>query len=65
MRSPRSKSLIIDIYGAFVRRLGGWLAVADLITLMGDLGVDEPAVRSSVSRMSRQKLLVRSRREGR
>lgn len=65
MGAPRSKSLIIDIYGAFVRPLGGWLAVADLITLMDDLGVDEPAVRSSVSRMSRKGLLVRSRREGR
>lgn len=65
MPSPRSKSLIIDIYGAFVRRLGGWLAVADLITLMGALGVEEPAVRSSVSRMSRKGLLVRSRRDGR
>jgi phenylacetic acid degradation operon negative regulatory protein len=61
VQTPRSKSLILDLYGAFVRDLGNWLPVADLITLMGDLGVDEPAVRSSVSRMSRAGLLVRRR----
>lgn len=61
---PGSRSLIVDLYGAFLRDLGGWTAVADLITLMGDLGVDEQAVRSSVSRMSGKGLLVRSVRDG-
>jgi phenylacetic acid degradation operon negative regulatory protein len=61
MRPPRSKSLIFDIYGGFVRPLGGWIAIADLITLMDDLGVDQQTVRSSVSRMSRKGMLVRRR----
>jgi len=60
----RSKSLIFDIYGAFVRDLGGWIAVADLITLMGDLGVEEQPVRSSVSRMTRKGLLTRHELNG-
>lgn len=64
MRPPRSKSLIYDIYGGFVNRNGGWIAIADLITLMEDLGVDEQAVRSSVSRMSRKGMLVRRRKGG-
>jgi phenylacetic acid degradation operon negative regulatory protein len=64
VRPPRSKSLIYDIYGAYVRPTGGWIAVADLITLMGELGADEQAVRSSVSRMSRKGMLMRRRRAG-
>jgi phenylacetic acid degradation operon negative regulatory protein len=54
----RPKSLILDLYGAYIRRLGGWMAVSNLITLMGQLGVDEQAVRSAVSRMTRRELLV-------
>jgi phenylacetic acid degradation operon negative regulatory protein len=54
----RPKSLILDLYGAYIRRLGGWMAVSNLITLMGQLGVDEQAVRSAVSRMTRRQLLV-------
>lgn len=64
MLAIRSKSLIFDIYGAFVRDLGGWIAVADLITLMGDLGVEEQPVRSSVSRMTRKGLLSRHEEDG-
>src|SRR6266545_3300782 len=48
----RPKSLILDLYGAYIRRLGGWMAVSNLITLMGQLGVDEQAVRSAVSRLT-------------
>ena len=44
------RSLLMTFFGAFLRRLGGWIAVADLVALMGDLGLDEQAVRSAVSR---------------
>jgi DNA-binding transcriptional regulator PaaX len=30
----------MTFFGAFLRRLGGWIAVADLLTLMEDLGLD-------------------------
>lgn len=60
----RSKSLILDLFGAYARPLGNWFAVADLITLMGVLGVDEAPVRSAVSRMSRTGLLDASERDG-
>ncbi len=59
-----SRSLILDLYGAFVRDLGGWIAVADLVTLMADLGTEEQVVRSSVSRMLRKGLLKRDVRAG-
>lgn len=49
--------LITTFLGAYVRQLGGWVAVADLIRLMADLGVDEQSVRSSVSRLKRRGFL--------
>jgi phenylacetic acid degradation operon negative regulatory protein len=61
---PRPRSLILYVYGGFVRRLGGWLAVANLIQLMSDLGVEGEAVRSAVTRMKRRGLLERSLRGG-
>lgn len=59
MRPLRSRSLLFDVYGAFGRDLGNWLAVADLVRLLGAVGVDEQAVRSSVSRLTRKGMLVR------
>lgn len=63
-RTSRPRALILDIYGAFARRLGNWLAVSHLVTLLADLGVDEHAVRSAISRMKRRGLLAPSRRDG-
>jgi phenylacetic acid degradation operon negative regulatory protein len=64
MRVLHSKSLLFDVYGGFVRQLGGWIAVADLVSLLADLGIDEQAVRSSVSRFTRKGLLERATRDG-
>ncbi len=53
----RPKSLILDLYGRYSAQFQGWIAVSDLVDLMGLLGVEEQAVRSAVSRMSRRGLL--------
>ena len=63
----RPKSLILDLYGRYSPQFKGWLAVSDLVHLMGLLDVDEQAVRSAVSRMTRRGLLhpeVRGRVRG-
>ncbi|MFA9430289.1 PaaX family transcriptional regulator C-terminal domain-containing protein [Egicoccus sp. AB-alg2] len=65
MRQRQSRSVLLDLYGAFVRDLGGWIAVADLVRLSAPLGVEEAAVRLSVSRFSRKGLLVRRQIGGR
>ncbi|MBV9206080.1 MAG: PaaX family transcriptional regulator [Actinobacteria bacterium] len=62
-RSARPRHLIITVYGLYARPDGGWLSVAALIRLLGDLGVDEPAVRSAISRLKRRGIL-QSRRHG-
>ncbi|MFD7256536.1 PaaX family transcriptional regulator C-terminal domain-containing protein [Streptomyces sp. NPDC059874] len=54
----RPSSLINTVYGAFARRLGGWLSVADLITLMSELDVDGPAARSAISRLKKKGVLT-------
>ncbi len=64
MAPHRYTSILFDLYGAFVRQLGGWIAVADLIAAAEPLGVDDQAVRTSVSRFSRKGLLHREVRAG-
>jgi phenylacetic acid degradation operon negative regulatory protein len=54
----------MTFFGAFLRRLGGWIAVADLIALMADVELDEQAVRSAVSRLKRRGVIAAERRGG-
>jgi phenylacetic acid degradation operon negative regulatory protein len=58
------RHLIITVYGLYARSEGGWLSVAALIRLLADLGVDEPAVRSAISRLKRRGILQSRRHEG-
>ena len=51
------RALIVTIYGLYARDTGGWFSVASLIRLLSELGVDENAVRSSVSRLKRRGIL--------
>jgi phenylacetic acid degradation operon negative regulatory protein len=58
------RALIVTIYGLYAREAGGWLSVASLIRLMAELGVDEPAVRSSISRLKQRSVLEPRRCDG-
>jgi phenylacetic acid degradation operon negative regulatory protein len=58
------RALIVTIYGLYARDRGGWLSVASLIRLMAGLGVDEPAVRSSISRLKQRGVLEPHRSGG-
>jgi len=60
-RSARLRHLIITVYGLYARHDGGWLSVATLIRLLADLGIDEPAVRSAISRLKRRGILQSQR----
>jgi phenylacetic acid degradation operon negative regulatory protein len=57
--SIKPRALFLDVYGPFVRPLGGWIAIADLVRLMDELGVDADIVRSTASRMTKDGLLER------
>lgn len=62
-RATRPQSLIITIYGAYSRPLGGWLSVAGLLDLLGVLGIDEAAGRGALSRLKRRGILVADRHD--
>ena len=63
-RAAQPRQLIVTVYGLYARAQGGWMSVASLISLLADLGVDEPAVRSSISRLKRREILCACRRDG-
>lgn len=61
---PRHQHLIVTVYGLYARNQDGTFAVADLIQLLGDLGVESAGVRSSVSRLKKRGVLVSLKRGG-
>src|ERR1700721_2637300 len=63
-RSARLRHLIVTVYGLYARSDGGCLSVAALIRLLAELGVDEPAVRSAISRLKRRGILEARRQDG-
>jgi phenylacetic acid degradation operon negative regulatory protein len=58
------RALIVSLFGLYSRESGGWLSVATLIKLMGRLGIDEAAVRSSISRLKRRGVIEAERVDG-
>lgn len=63
-RSPGDQAprqLIVTLFGLYGRAEHNWLSVASLVRLMAELGVDGPAVRSSISRLKRRGILLSSR----
>lgn len=63
-RTTRPQSLIITIYGAYSRSLGGWFSAGSLLTMLDVLGVDESSVRGTLSRLKRRGILIADRRDG-
>ena len=61
-RLYRPRALIVTLYGLYGRQAG--LSVSSIIRLMAELGVDEPAVRSSISRLKRRGILDAERVDG-
>jgi phenylacetic acid degradation operon negative regulatory protein len=62
---PPPRALIVTLYGLYAREEEGWLSVGALIRLLDEVGVDEPAVRSSISRLKRRGMLEPQRVDGR
>ncbi len=60
----QSTMLIMDLCGAYMRPLGGWLAISKIVQLMRNLEVDEAATRSALLRMRRKDLLIAENRDG-
>ncbi len=63
-RDSRMAPLIISVFALYARPEGNWLSIATVVALMGDLGADHQAVRSSISRLKRRGVLVSEKRGG-
>lgn len=59
-RPPRQ--LILSLFGLYARHTRQWLSVRGVVSLMEHLGVQGPAVRSSISRLKRRGVLQSERR---
>ncbi|MFI1919126.1 PaaX family transcriptional regulator C-terminal domain-containing protein [Nocardia sp. NPDC020380] len=64
-RPGSATSLARTVLGAYVRELGGWLAIADFTTLLAPLGVPEPSTRTAVTRLKTKGVLQPETRNGR
>jgi phenylacetic acid degradation operon negative regulatory protein len=56
-RDANLRELIISLYGLYARTQNNWFSIAALVRLMGDLGADEPSVRSSIYRLKQRGVL--------
>lgn len=54
--------LILTVYGLYARERGGWLPIAGLVRLLGEIGVNVQAVRSAIHRLKRRGLVDAQRR---
>lgn len=63
-RAGSPSSMIVTFAGCYLRAIGGWIAVADLIDCLGTAGVAEPAVRQALVRLKSRGFLAADRRDG-
>lgn len=63
-RPGSAVSLARTVIGLYLRRLGGWMPVADLVRLLGHVGVEAGGARTAISRVKAAGLLVAEDRAG-
>jgi phenylacetic acid degradation operon negative regulatory protein len=63
-RSGSPGSLIVSFAGSYLRELGGWISVADLIRCLNAADVAESSVRQALMRLKSRGFLAAERRSG-
>lgn len=63
-RPGSAPSLLRTVIGSYLRGLGGWVSIAELIRLMAPLGVSDSHTRTAVLRAKRKGLLIPESRGG-
>lgn len=56
-RPGSTTSLMRTVVGLYLRRIGGWISIANLVELMAQLDVSAPAARTAVARLKSKELL--------
>lgn len=62
-RPGSTTSLLRSVIGIYLRELGSWISVADLLTLMEALDVPPPRARTAIARLKKKGLLIAEARE--
>ncbi|GAA2245405.1 regulator [Herbiconiux moechotypicola] len=62
-RPGSTTSLLRTVLGLYLRQLGGWIAVADLLELMEALDVPAPRTRTALVRVKKKSLVVPETRD--
>lgn len=57
-------SLMRTFIGSFLRGVGGWIPVGDVVELLGEVGVSAASVRTNLSRLKAKGLVVTEPRDG-
>jgi phenylacetic acid degradation operon negative regulatory protein len=57
-RPGSTTSLLRTVVGLYLRRVGNWISIADLIELMEQLDVPAPRTRTAVVRLKKKELLI-------
>jgi phenylacetic acid degradation operon negative regulatory protein len=57
-RPGSAVSLARTVVGLYLRRLGGWISIGDLVRVMQHVGVDDAAARTAVARLKARGLLM-------
>ena len=57
-RPGSTTSLLRTVVGLYLRRVGDWMSIADLIELMEQLDVPAPRTRTAVVRLKKKELLI-------
>lgn len=63
-RPGSATSLLRTIVGSYLRGLGGWVSIAELIRLMDAVGVNAAHTRTAVLRVKAKGVLIPERRDG-
>lgn len=63
-RAGSPGSLIVSFAGSYLRELGGWIAVADLIRCLEGVRLSDPSVRQALVRLKSRGFLAAVRRSG-
>lgn len=63
-RAGSPGSLIVSFAGSYLRELGGWIAVADLIRCLSAVQLPAPSVRQALVRLKSRGFLTAERRAG-
>ncbi|EMY33153.1 transcriptional regulator, PaaX-like protein family [Arthrobacter crystallopoietes BAB-32] len=61
---PLHQQLVVTLYGLYGGKTGGSFRVAALVAMLADLGIDEQAARSTVSRLKSKGILLSQRDDG-